>query len=101
MPIASRFYGPNNLVTLVSASIDNKIYVMSCSGYSSLNWIYNPVNGSWSSGASSSPSLLRDGIWWSQAGVATSGIMASKRIYVFFGVTPIQHLYLIMLMTQQ
>lgn len=95
MPIASRFYGPNNLVTLVSASIDNKIYVMSCSGYSSLNWIYNPINDSWSSGASLSPSLLRDGIWWSQAEVATSGIMASKRIYVFFGVTPFQHLYLI------
>ena len=88
MPTASNSPPPNTLSTLFSVVLDNKVYVMSYSGHSSLNWVYNPVNDSWRSEISSSPRFLKEGNWWSQAAVATTGIMATKQIYVFFARYP-------------
>ncbi len=79
---------PNTLSTLTSAVLDDKIYVISYSGYSSLSWIYTPSDDSWSSWTVSSPDFLKEGNWWSQAAVATTGIVAAKQIYVFFARYP-------------
>ena len=61
---------PTATATYASAVVDNKIYVIN-----SLNQIYNVENDSWSHGA---PLLDAFG----GVGVATSGFMAPKRIYV-------------------
>jgi len=85
---------PNTLSTLVSALVDDKIYMMSFSVALSLNWkakieIYNPTNDTWSLRESSPSDLLEGGNWWSQAAVATTGVMAPEQIYIFFARYPL------------
>jgi hypothetical protein len=79
---------PNALSTLVSSFVDNKIYAISYSLSSSQNWVYNPSTDGWSPVESSPSSFLEGSNWWSQAAGATTGVMAAKRIYVFFGRYP-------------
>jgi hypothetical protein len=84
---------PNTLSTLVSAVVDDTIYVMSFSVTLSLNWvtkieIYNPRTGSWSIKESSPSAFLEGGNWWSQAAGMTTGVNAAKRIYIFFARYP-------------
>jgi hypothetical protein len=81
---------PNELSTLVSATVDNQIYAMSYV-YALIpwqNWAYSPNVDGWRSVESSPSSLLEGGNWWSQAAGAATGFLASKRIYVFFGRYP-------------
>jgi len=85
---------PNTLSTLVSALVDDKIYMMSFSVTLSLNWkakieIYNPTNDTWSLRESSPSDLLKGGNWWSQAAGATTGVMAPEQIYIFFARYPL------------
>jgi len=83
---------PNTLSTLVSAVVDDKIYVMSFKflwdKWTTKIGIYNPRNDSWSIRESSPSSFLEEGNWWSQAAGATTGIMAAEQIYIFFGRYP-------------
>jgi hypothetical protein len=79
---------PNALSTLVSSFVDNKIYAISYSLASSQNWVYNPSTDGWSPVESSPSSFLEGSNWWSQAAGATTGVMAAKRIYVFFARYP-------------
>jgi len=79
---------PNALSTLVSSFVDNKIYAISYSIASSQNWVYNPSTDGWSPVESSPSSFLEGSNWWSQAAGATTGVMAAKRIYVFFARYP-------------
>ena len=96
MPIEPIFSGANTVSPiggLVSAVVDNKIYVMSISFSRAINFVYDSANDSWSSVAmSSSPFNILNGrggqLWWSQAVAATTGAMASKLIYVFFANYP-------------
>jgi N-acetylneuraminic acid mutarotase len=69
---------PTDVGGYSSAVVDNKIYVV---GYYSLVQIYDAVNDSWSQGARS-PRLDPHGVI-----VATTGILAPKRLY-FFTVAP-------------
>jgi hypothetical protein len=78
---------PNALSTLVSGSVDNKIYAMSIS-FSSQNWVYHPSIDGWSTVESAPLNFLEGSNWWSQAAGATTGAMAAKRIYVFFARYP-------------
>jgi hypothetical protein len=85
---------PNTLSTLVSTVVDDKIYLMSFSVALSLNWkatieIYNPENNTWSLKESSPSNLLEGGNWWSQAAVATTGVMAPEQIHIFFAKYPL------------
>jgi len=79
---------PNTLSTLVSAVIDDEIYMMSFTIFETKIEIYNPRTDSWRVRTSSPLGLLEEGSWWSQAAGATTGVMAAKRIYVFFGRYP-------------
>ena len=79
---------PNALSTLVSSFVDNKVYAISYSIASSQNWVYNPSTDGWSPVESSPSSFLEGSNWWSQAAGATTGVMAAKRIYVFFARYP-------------
>jgi len=79
---------PNELSTMVSATVNNQIYAMSCSVNLWQNWLYDPKADSWQPIESSPSKLLEDGLdggWWSQNAAATTGIWAQRRIYVFFG----------------
>ena len=71
-PIPNTPYGP------ASATINNKIYVIS-GFHSDLNQIYDPESDTWFQGASIPTAVALAG-----AG-ATSGVMAPKRIYVIGG----------------
>jgi N-acetylneuraminic acid mutarotase len=64
-----------------SSVVDNKIYIIGGLNYdvSNKTQIYNPETDSWSMG-SSSPIAV-----YNAAATATTGIMSSKRIYVFGG----------------
>ena len=68
----------------VTAVLENKIYVI---GIADLNLVYNPVNDTWSQLRSSKPykfeGLLAYGSYTAAAG-STIGVLAPKRIYVFF-----------------
>ncbi len=79
---------PNELSTMVSATVNNQIYAMSCSVNLWQNWRYDPKADSWQQLGSSPSKLLENGLdggWWSQNAAATTGEFAQKRIYVFFG----------------
>ena len=62
----------------VSAAIDNKIYVISAS----LTQIYDPETDTWNKGSSPTSAITGAPLWagYSTA-VATTGVMAPKRIY--------------------
>jgi len=86
---------PDNVRFQVSAVVDDKIYVIGfmqdLNNYvNSKNFVYDPLTDSWDSGTP----LLADtfqgkgvpwrGNWWSLDAVSTIGVMAAKRIYIFF-----------------
>jgi hypothetical protein len=83
---------PNTLSTLVSAVVDDEIYMMSFKflwdKWTTNIGIYNPRTDSWSIRESSPSSFPEEGNWWSQAAGATTGVLAAEQIYVFFGRYP-------------
>lgn len=88
MPNAPSSHPPNTLSTLCTIVIENKIHTLSYAGNSALHMIYNPVEDTWSSVASSEPSILQEGNWWSQTAVSTTGVNSTKQVYIFFARYP-------------
>ncbi len=71
---------PVNVSSHASAVVNGKIYIISGIGASeSLTQIYDPETDSWSQGAQ-----IPTPVWGAAAGV-TSGVLATKRIYVVGG----------------
>jgi N-acetylneuraminic acid mutarotase len=78
-------YTSSHPFSFVSAVFHNQIYVI---GFNGQNFIYDPLNNSWSILYSSQPysdkGLMGYGLFTGVAG-ATTGMLASKKLYVFFG----------------
>jgi N-acetylneuraminic acid mutarotase len=92
---------PESVRFQVSVVVDNKIHVIGfyegigLDYVNSKTFVYDPVTDSWSSGTPIPSDIFHGegvpwrGNWWSIAAGATTGVMAPKRIYVFF----IQYVY--------
>jgi N-acetylneuraminic acid mutarotase len=72
---------PNSVFNYASAVVDNKIYVIAGNSgdTTNLTQVYNPETDKWSYGAS-----IPTGVQYAAAG-STTGIYATKAIYVFGG----------------
>ena len=83
MPNSTNSHPPNTLTTVCTVTFDNKIHILDYAGYLASHLVYDPSDDSWVSLSSSTPSILQQGNWWSQAAISTTGLFSTRQIYVF------------------